>query len=239
MVRKIISRHTTDQVSSLIQSIATISQYSEDIYWFCNADFKRSLYLNPAYEKILHRSSTPLSKSLKIWDSYVHPGDLLHYHPFLEMIKKIKEEGPAARYQESYRMIRSDGQIVYIADRGQPVFDDKGQYIGITGVAVDVTQDRLIKQLPTLAESQFPQTNRQRYYLKGRYHRYYLTHRQAECAFYLLQGKTAKQIAKILTISPRTVEEMLGNIKGKFGINNRPDLFEVLLDGKLIEVVFS
>lgn len=53
-----------------------------------------------------------------------------------------------------------------------------------------------------------------------------LTHRETECLFLLIRGKTAKEIGKFLTISPRTVEVYVENIKRKMCVNSRSDLID-------------
>ncbi len=53
-----------------------------------------------------------------------------------------------------------------------------------------------------------------------------LSKRELECLFFLLRGKTAMQIADILFLSKRTVENHLANIKMKLGCNKKSDLFE-------------
>ena len=42
-----------------------------------------------------------------------------------------------------------------------------------------------------------------------------LTQRETQCLFHLLEGHTAKEIAKLLKISPRTVEGYIENMKNK------------------------
>lgn len=52
-----------------------------------------------------------------------------------------------------------------------------------------------------------------------------LTPREKICLQHTMKGNTAKQIAKILKISPRTVELHIANIKNKFQVNNKIQLF--------------
>jgi DNA-binding CsgD family transcriptional regulator len=51
-----------------------------------------------------------------------------------------------------------------------------------------------------------------------------LSKRQKECLKYLASGMTAKKIARILNLSPRTVEFYIENLKKKFLCSNRTEL---------------
>ncbi len=64
-------------------------------------------------------------------------------------------------------------------------------------------------------------------YVTSEYHPdFNLTHRETECLFLLIRGKTAKEIGKFLTISPRTVEVYVENIKKKMCVNSRSDIID-------------
>jgi len=51
-----------------------------------------------------------------------------------------------------------------------------------------------------------------------------LSNRELECLFLQLRGKTAKQIAIVLGLSKRTVEDYLDNIKSKLGCQNKAEV---------------
>ncbi len=51
-----------------------------------------------------------------------------------------------------------------------------------------------------------------------------LSNRERECLLYLLQGSTAKQTAKSIGISNRTVETHISNIKVKLGLKNKGEI---------------
>lgn len=57
-----------------------------------------------------------------------------------------------------------------------------------------------------------------------------LSKRQSECLHYLIHGMTIKQIAKILGLSPRTVESYLENLKVKFNCHTKFDLISKVLE---------
>lgn len=51
-----------------------------------------------------------------------------------------------------------------------------------------------------------------------------LSAREMECLFYVLRGKTLKEIAIMLQLSRRTIETYFENIKNKFGCTNKTEL---------------
>ena len=64
-----------------------------------------------------------------------------------------------------------------------------------------------------------------------------ITERQAECLFFLLRGKTAKEIAKFLNISPRTVEDYIEMLKLKFSCQTKNELVTAALERGLFNMI--
>jgi DNA-binding CsgD family transcriptional regulator len=56
-----------------------------------------------------------------------------------------------------------------------------------------------------------------------------LSHRQLQCSELLVSGKTTKEIAESLNLSPRTVEAYLANIKQKMSCRNKTELIVKLM----------
>lgn len=58
----------------------------------------------------------------------------------------------------------------------------------------------------------------------------FLSLRETQCIFYLARGKTSKEVAKSLDISPRTVETYLNSIRLKTGIQSKSTLLDIFFD---------
>lgn len=55
------------------------------------------------------------------------------------------------------------------------------------------------------------------------------TKREKECLLFTIRGKTAKQIARILGVSHRTIEEYLANIKVKMRVASKAEMIEKIM----------
>jgi signal transduction histidine kinase len=76
----------------------------------------------------------------------LHPEDARDYHPIEAMRERVAKFGSAARYSEQYRIIRPDGDVRWVMDHGFPIVNEDGECYGVTGVAVDVTQQKQFEQ---------------------------------------------------------------------------------------------
>ncbi len=64
-----------------------------------------------------------------------------------------------------------------------------------------------------------------------------LSRREEECLFYVIRGFSMKQIAKLLSLKPKTVESYIENIKSKFGCTTKQQLIECAIVNGLIPFI--
>lgn len=76
-----------------------------------------------------------------------------------------------------------------------------------------------------------------RYYFTKDHESIYLTHREAGCVYYIMQGFTIKKTASQLCLSPRTVEFYLKRIRDKWHCQNRTELMVMLAEFKVMDVL--
>src|SRR5688572_8821586 len=108
-----------------------------------------------------------------------------------------------------------------------PSHDENGRLVGTFGRSINITQ--LFSQMNQLI---FEDAQPYQKLAKGTYLIGYddtdikLSLRQQECLFFLLRGKTAKQIGQQLGLGHRTVESYLETIKIKLNCQNKCALIE-------------
>ncbi len=73
--------------------------------------------------------------------SHIHPDDKMLT---IQMIKEaIKQK---SNYENEDRILRPDGEIRYVKITGEPMYDEKGVYIGIQGTLQDITDVKKINE---------------------------------------------------------------------------------------------
>ena len=134
-------------LAALRELLSNLAENSPMVYWLSSPDFAQILYISPAYEKVWGRTRKELYNHPELWITYLHPDDSQAYHPIVAMKERVAKEGAKARYVENYRIVRPSGEVRWIVDRGFPVVDrDTGELIGVTGVAMDITEEKQLEE---------------------------------------------------------------------------------------------
>ncbi|MEE8551277.1 MAG: PAS domain S-box protein, partial [Gemmatimonadota bacterium] len=104
-----------------------------EVYWLLDPKDYRMLYVSPAYEEVWGRTCESLYEDPKSWLADVHPEDLERVSA---THAKLAETG---KIEVEFRIIRSDGSIRWIWERGSAVKDERGQLHRVVGVCADIT----------------------------------------------------------------------------------------------------
>ena len=110
-----------------------------------------------------------------------------------------------------------------------PLVDEKQNIIGIISYLMDISDHtlpaalQLVKQLGVKLTPAII-TEVKKNIIHENLKALSLSRREEECLYYLLRNHTAKEIAKALGLSHRTVESYLNNLKDKFNCVNKTTL---------------
>jgi diguanylate cyclase (GGDEF)-like protein/PAS domain S-box-containing protein len=92
-----------------------------------------TLLINPGIEKLYGYPSEAFYQDHELWRKVIHPDDLLELD---DRAGKIALGEPITSI---YRIVRPDGQVRWIQDRGLPTLDGNGRLIDFTSVLFDIT----------------------------------------------------------------------------------------------------
>lgn len=75
------------------------------------------------------------------------------------------------------------------------------------------------------------------YMLNQQQHPCQLSQKQAECLFYLVRGKTVKEIARLLHKSARTIEDHVENLKNQFNCLSKSELIDKAFQMGIAQII--
>ncbi len=130
-----------DYAGNLEESEGRFRQLAENInqvFWMTDAKREKLLYVSPAFERIWGASVDSLTGPDSLFDA-VHEEDR-------ERVLAAAKDMLSVQYDETYRIIRGDGEMRWIRDRAFPVRDDKGEIIRIAGIAEDITASKSVEE---------------------------------------------------------------------------------------------
>jgi two-component system cell cycle sensor histidine kinase/response regulator CckA len=122
------------------QRFRLMAETIQDVFWIATPRIGKTVYVSPGFEYIWGRTSEALYRNPKLFLDTVHPEDR----------ERVKTEIIAARersipWSHEYRIIRPDGTVRWIQNRGFPVRDDQGRVTLFTGVATDITEHKALE----------------------------------------------------------------------------------------------
>ena len=110
-----------------------LADHLHEVFWITTADGDHFEYVSPAFEAIWGRKREELHEHPEIWTLAIHSDDRARVR------KAFVQSATQGNFAIRYRIVRSDGNIRWIYDRGYPVRDTEGNVYRIAGTAEDIT----------------------------------------------------------------------------------------------------
>ena len=105
----------------------------QEVFWIASPDSISTTYVSPAYEKIWGRSCESLYNQPQSWIDAVHPEDRDR------VTAKLQQQRRGEATDVEYRILRTDGSVRWIWDRGFVVKNELGEVDRFGGIAADIT----------------------------------------------------------------------------------------------------
>jgi PAS domain S-box-containing protein len=113
-----------------------LAESINEVFWLANADLSELLYVSPAYEAIFGRSRESVYQEPDSWLDAIHPDDR-------ERVRRAAVKSDIrGEIDQTYRVVRPDGSIRWVRDRGFPIRDASGEAYRFAGVAEDITAEK-------------------------------------------------------------------------------------------------
>ncbi|UCF43443.1 MAG: MEDS domain-containing protein [Planctomycetota bacterium] len=129
-------KETLEALQLSEERLRQVSENIREVFWLYDLRTNKFVYVSSAYEAIMGRPVESLYKDPKEWIKAVYPGDRGRIE------KNFAKEQRGEPFEDEYRIVRTDGSVRWINDRGFKVYDDTGRVYRIAGIAEDITERR-------------------------------------------------------------------------------------------------
>jgi len=111
-----------------------LAENISDVLWITSPDLNQVHYVSPAYERIWGRTAKDLYAHPHDWFDNILLEDRKHvFDAFAPLLKDAPD------VSVEYRVLRPDGTVRWIHDRGFQVRDGRGALVRLSGIASDIT----------------------------------------------------------------------------------------------------
>lgn len=124
---------TAEDLRESEERFAQMAEHIQDVFWIFEPKLNSVSYVSPAYEKVWGRSCESLKVNAQEWIEAIDPLDR-------ERVQVAWSEQLLPGFDEEYRIIRPDGTVCWIRDRGFPIRDQLGNIIRVAGISEDITE---------------------------------------------------------------------------------------------------
>jgi PAS domain S-box-containing protein len=108
----------------------------QEIFWMIDAETKKALYVNEAYETITGRSCQSLLENPSSYEDLIHPEDRVH------VLAKLGQATQTGYFNERFRIVCSRGEVRWLTVHGFPVRDAAGKILRLVGTAQEITAQK-------------------------------------------------------------------------------------------------
>ncbi len=231
--------------------LKSLDQFDDYVFWIRNDDLSQQLYVSESYRKIWEQDIETLFDIPLIWLSYLREDNWTEYMQKFQD-RHLEDYLDQEKNLIFYQVTASSGEARYVRDRSFRFQSRTGeQYVaGITqkqttkiwypqyenhNPDVDNESIKIYKYFFSLLKKEFGLTlmkplqvseaflqNYRKFINKSE--RFSFSKRELECLHHICQGKSYKEVARAMSISPRTVETHLGNIRDKTNCCNKAEV---------------
>ncbi len=116
-----------------------ITENLDTVLWISKPGQEGMLYISPAFERVWGARREEIYRDPGSWMKYVHPDDRARVLREIEERRRLRPRHPV---EQSYRIVRGDGEVRWIRTRLIPVHSAAGAVDRVVGMAEDITLQR-------------------------------------------------------------------------------------------------
>ncbi len=123
------------------QRFLQLAENISEVFFVVDAQYRETLYINPAYERVWGRTCQSLYDDPKSFLETVYPDDRNRLIEYVRQVQNGREVG-----EIEFRVVRPDGAIRSLLSHTVPIRNERGEVYRIAGTALDITDRKLAEE---------------------------------------------------------------------------------------------
>ncbi len=133
ILAQMLAKQSQEKLESILNSM-------QEVVWSADPKTLKLFYLNPAAQKVYGRSVDEFLNNPNLWLEVVYSED----RDLVE--RSVTTLLSSGTMELEYRVVRSDGEIRWVSDRRQLIYDDSSLPTRIDGIIDDITERKQVEQ---------------------------------------------------------------------------------------------
>ncbi len=243
-----MSKVTIDSLNTLFDHFEL---QNNAVLWLTSLDNQRQLYISKRFEEIWGVKTQKLYENSGSWGEHVYEND--KDRVFSQVQNRTRAPEKAVKESLLYRILDQHKKIRYLHSTAFLLTSNEDIHVAFGGVTQELDETRWITALDSYNKGHSTEMKNQIFNTLNNEIKVVmsisnnnllfkkksldliktifndgeplnLTEREAQCLYHLSEGKSAKETAKLINVSQRTVEFHLNNIKEKVGCRTKIEL---------------
>ena len=114
-----------------------LAENIHEVFWLSNPQKSKMIYISPAYQEIWGRTCDSLYQNPNSFIDSIHPEDREGF------LIQLFQHRLGKYYDATYRIIKPNGEVRWIHDRGFPIKNSSGIVERVAGIAEDITDRKI------------------------------------------------------------------------------------------------
>ena len=119
------------------------AEMADEVFWITRTQPELMLYVNPAFEKVWGRPVSELYRNSRVWMDSIHLDDRPRV---MELFSNWMQRIPGSTYNVEFRIVRPDGKLRWIHDRGVALVEAGEGSTSMAGIAEDITDRKVTEE---------------------------------------------------------------------------------------------
>lgn len=218
-----------------IAEIEMLAAHHQCLLWAMDKTYTKELFVSSTFKTLWGREVPSIyhNKTASDWHKYAE--EIISDKVWAKLSTRVINP----KYTAIYGLKLLDGTIQLVLDRSFHLNDAEGNCVIVAGVAKFISEDDLIKAKQEIISNEIDIISLEFYRLlslpyplsaQSKSDAYRKLTSQHKAIFkYLIQGLTAKEIAKEMHLSFRTIEFHINSIKKRFRVKNKSELISLAI----------